>query len=275
MLSNLFLIAGVVVLGFALRSFDHRVFYRLGVVCFGAAIFLFGWLVLGHLVWGMGLTVAFFGLPLAGILTETAALRLATQRKIASVSPPAPPDFPNLGELTDAIEAEGFEYCADIGNHFDEESDSDDDNLFCRVFLNPEATTQASICLVDHAGISFFYVVIASYLDDKRTVLTSNYPFPETLKFSPRTLVQRMVGTLSVSEQVSAHRQFLSTHSTQQLLHLDAEAVGERFEREFADHINYNVSIGLLRPAAEGRVRYTLKGLLFLCRQFIRDFFCL
>jgi len=160
-----------------------------------------------------------------------------------------------------------------MGSQYDDDSDSDD--LFCRVFLNPEATTQASICLVDHAGISFFYVVIASYLDDKRTVLTSNYPFPETLKFSPQTLVQRMVGTLSVSEQISAHRRFLSAHSVQRLVRLDAEAVGERLEREFADHIDYNVSIGLLRPATEGRVRYTFKGLLFLGSQFVRDFFCL
>jgi len=274
MLSNLFLIAGVVVLGFAMRSFDHRVLYRLGVVCFGAAIFLFGWLVIGHVVWGVGLAVAFFGVPFVGIVVETATLRLAARRKIAACAPPVPLDFPNLDDLTNEIEAEGFEYCADIGSQDDEDEESED-SLFWRIFLNSDATTQASICLVDRSGLSFFYVTITSYMDEKRVFLTSNYPFPDTLKFEPFMLIQRMTGTLSVSEQLSANRKFLSKHNVEKLMRINGSAAGERTENEFADYINYNVTIGLLRPVANGQVRYTFKGVLFLCRQFIRDFFCL
>jgi len=61
-----------------------------------------------------------------------------------------------LGEITQAIEDEGFEYLEDAGWEFDGTRQS------FRLFANSETRTQAAICLVEHKELSFYYLTFSS-----------------------------------------------------------------------------------------------------------------
>src|ERR1700720_4967182 len=115
MLSSTLLLLGVAVLAMAFRSFDHPIAQRLCVLCVLLVSFLLGYLPSGS--WAVGLAVAalWIFLPWLEILTKIRGLRLPLERELEHQNPPGRDLFPNLDDLTEEIEQEGFELVDDLG----------------------------------------------------------------------------------------------------------------------------------------------------------------
>lgn len=268
MLSSFLLILGVVVLGMAFRSFNHPIAQRFCVLCILAASFLLGDLPSGN--WAVGLAVAalWIFLPWLEILTKIRALRMPLERELESKSPPGRDLFPNLNDLTEEIEQEGFELINDLG------CDWDAQHQFLRLFHRPCDQTQAALCLIDQGNIAFYYISLMTRPTDGHVFTTWNYPFSYSLKFLPHTHIQRVRRTASFVAMCDAHLQLLARNkiSVDSIPKLDPPQIPALLQQELTAQITHNVRAGLLAQVDEEKVRYTWRGMFYLWFRFLWDF---
>jgi hypothetical protein len=261
------LVIGVIVLAFALRTFNHPSLFRLGSLTLVVASFLAGWLLGGSLTMGVVLAAVWLLLPWIEILTRLRNLRIPAERNLEPRQAPNRDDFPSLSELTSEIEACGFTQSEDVGWH-DEES-----RQFYRLFSDERRTSHACICLAEQSDISFFYLSITSRETSGRVFMTWNYPFPYGLKFSPALELNRCAGNRPFQELLASHMRFLRSQGIAdgRLAPLDAPALIEAMQKDLRNQIRHNLDIGIIRKDGENLIRYTARGLFFLWCQFLRD----
>ena len=256
MLSSILLVLGVAVLGMAFRSFDHLVTQRLCVLCVLAVSFLIGYLPSGN--WFIGLAVA----------TKIRALRMPLEREFEFKSPPGRDLFPNLDDLTEEIEQEGFELINDLG------CDWDAQRQFLRLFHRTKDQTQAALCLIDQGNIAFYYISLMTRPTDGHIFTTWNYPFSYSLKFLPHSHIQRVRPTASFMAICEAHQQLLARNniSVETIPKLDPPKIPELLQQDLTAQITHNVRAGLLARVDEEKVRYTWRGMFYLWFRFLWDF---
>src|SRR5580704_16795790 len=242
MLSSILLVLGVAVLGMAFRSFDHPIAQRLCVLCVLMVSFLLGYLPSGN--WAVGLAVAalWIFLPWLEILTKIRALRMPLERELESKNPPGRDLFPNLDDLTQEIEQEGFELIDDLG------CDWDAQQQFLRLFHRSSDQTQAALCLIDQGNIAFYYISLVTRPTDGHVFTTWNYPFSYSLKFLPHTHIQRLRPTASFVAMCDAHLQLLARNkiSVDSIPKLDPPQIPALLQQELTAQITHNVHAGLL-----------------------------
>ena len=267
-MENYLLVAGVVVLGMALRSIHSPILSRLGLLCYPLAAYLLGYFVLGTVWWGVLLTVTVILVPIVRVVINAFSVCVQSNLELISCPPPPPIDFPDLENITEQIEKAGFEYVSDIGS-----IPESGFRIFYRTFLDSSARVQANICLIEQENISFFYVTFCSRLSGGRRVLTWNYPFPYELEFSPQTLVKRTTNE-SVPEQLNLHKKILEDNAQDGVASIGRTSLAGDISDAFSEQIHYNLSAGILKRIAgdDGNMRYTLRGFFFLVRQFIKSF---
>ncbi len=267
MLSNFLIVAAVAVLSMALRSYRHRNVRRIGTLGIFVTSFLAGWLIGGHLLWGVAFAASWILLPWVEILTRVRKLRLPIDRQLSPRTPPNRSDFPNFNDLTDEVEAEHFEHVDDIG------WDHDEQRQFYRVHYQAESRTETAICLVEQSELAFYYVSITSRGEDGHIYTTWNYPFSYGLRLLPRLRLHRTAGDIPFSEMLSEHRLFLDRSK----VGVDAvrvqtpDQLRQRLESDLHDQILHNLDRGLLVRDGEKNIRYSARGMLFLWVQFLRD----
>jgi hypothetical protein len=267
MLSSILLVLGVAVLGMAFRSFDHPVAQRLCVLCVLAVSFLLGYLPSGNWVIGLAVAALWIFLPWVEILTKIRALRMPLEREFEFKSPPGRDLFPNLDDLTEEIEQEGFELINDLG------CDWDAQRQFLRLFHRAEDQTQAALCLIDQGNIAFYYISLMTRPTDGHIFTTWNYPFSYSLKFLPHSHIQRVRPTASFVAICDAHQQLLARNnvSLETIPKLDPPRIPELLQKDLTAQITHNVRAGLLARVDEEKVRYTWRGMFYLWFRFLWD----
>jgi hypothetical protein len=267
MLSSILLVSAVAVLAMAFRSFDHPAAQRLCILCVLAVSFLIGYLPSGN--WALGLTVAslWIFLPWLEILTKIRALRMPLERELEYKSPPGRDLFPNLDDLTEEIEQEGFELINDLG------CDWDAQHQFLRLFHRPSDQTQAALCLIDQGNIAFYYTSLMTRPTDGQVFTTWNYPFSYSLKFLPHTHIQRVRPTASFIAMCDAHQHLLSRNkiTIEAIPKIDPPQVQALLQQDLTAQITHNVRAGLLAQVDEQKVRYTWRGMFYLWFRLLLD----
>ncbi len=267
MISNLLLVLGVGVLSVALRTFSHPLLHRLSALGIVATSFLAGWLLGGSVWLGGALAVSWLFLPWLEILTRVRRIRLPIDRRLEPRTPPARNTFPGFSEVTEEIEAEGFEHLDDIG------WDHEENRHFYRVSGDDARKLQAGICLVEQNEMAFYYLTVTSRTVDGRIYITWNYPFSYGLKIQPLVKMNRVPGQLSFPEIVAAHEAFLQTEGIARescVVQSPEQTVGA-MQTEMRAQITHNLAAGLLKRDGEHFIRYTARGMFFLWVQFLRD----
>lgn len=267
MISNLMLVVGVGVLSAALRTVRHPIFQRLSSLGIVATSFLAGWLLAGSVLLGIVLALSWLFLPWLEILTRVRRIRLPIDRQLEPRTPPTRQTFPDFSEVSDEIEAEGFQHLDDIGWDFE------DNRHFYRVSGDEARKMQAGICLVEQNEIVFYYLTITSRAKDGRIFVTWNYPFSYGLKIQPLVKMNRVSGDLPFKEMLSAHERFLEAQGVarDECMHQTPEETVEAMQLEMREQITHNIAAGLLKRDGENFIRYTARGMIFLWLQFLRD----
>lgn len=266
MISNLLLVLGVAVLSLALRSFPHRVLFRMGTYGLLVTSFLAGWLLGGSVWLGAALVASWLFLPWLEILTRIRHLRLPIDRTLRQRTPPNRTAFPGFPEMSEEIEELGFEHVEDTGWQHGEE------RQFYRVWNAEARRTQACLCLAEQQDFSFFYFSLTSRTEDGRVFMTWNYPFSYGLKLPPDVRVARYPGTGPFADMLAAHEKFLASEGSLVLANPAPEEIIHTMQREMRDQITHNIQLGLLEQDGEKLIRYTRRGMVFLWMQFLRDF---
>jgi hypothetical protein len=268
MISSLFLVCGVAVLSWALRTFRQPWLHRAGTIGVFVTSFLAGWLLGGHLWLGFLFASLWLLLPWVEILTRVRKMRLPRRQAIAPVAAPNNHSFPGISDLTREVEENDFEFVEDAGwevgglRHF------------YRLFYHPELRLQAAICLIEQESLSFYYLSLRSLAADQhQQFLTWNYPFSYGMHLPPTWHVQRVDGEIPFDEMVEKHRAWLAEKnpSEEKMAEQNPESMLEQMARSSAEQIDYNLQIGLLRPVGEEEICYSLRGLFYLWWQFLRD----
>lgn len=265
MVFEVLIVAGVGVLSAGLRSFRHPVLFRLGTLGFVLTSFLAGWVFGGNVWTGMCFAATWFLLPWLEILTRVRAMRLPAERRLEPAAPPTRSAFPAFSELSDEMEAGGFEYVEDAGWSHEET------RQHYRLFQSSDRKTAGAICLVEQPVFSFYYIALRSRTVDGRLLITWNYPFSLGLRQMPGTILRRAAGEKSVEELILQHRASLDSEGVGLCL-VDQETLRAEIESDLRDQVTHNIACGILRREGTSSIRYTGRGLVFLWLQFLRDF---
>ena len=269
-LTQFLLLAATVVFGLACRSYGNRYLLKLGWIAYLAASYLGGWFLTGSHAAGAAGIALWFMLPWVEIVGRVRRLRLPVTSEVRHRFPPARDVFPELGELSEELEAAGFTRAGDTGWQWSET------DHFMRLFLHPEQRVQASVAQAQQRDLGLYvsYVSLTSRTPDGRAITTTNYPFVPTMSFSPAHRVQRVPDVGSLEELLGAHQDLLTSQglTTAELAEPDPEALADLIERDLRAQVAHNLDTGLLEPAGEeGFIRYSWRGCAHLWLQVVKD----
>ncbi|MBA2586547.1 MAG: hypothetical protein H0U99_08695, partial [Chthoniobacterales bacterium] len=262
-----FLTLGVAVLSVALRSYQTSFTQKAGAVGILASSFLAVYFATGSWIWGSIAALSWLFLPWLEILTRIRALRLPKEKALRPKSPPSTDVFPTLNEITREIENEGFAHINDAG------WDWEDYRQFFRLFYKEEDRAQATICLNEQNDLSFYYLRISSRARDGIIWTTWNYPLSYGLKLTPQFRINRQRPDQSFWQLYQSHKEFLrhNTVETSVIDPMDEDRIQAEIEKDLRDQIEHNIQKGVLTPAAEGEVKYSWRGMIYLWCQFLLD----
>lgn len=267
MLPHLLLVLGVATLSVALRSFHHVVLQKLGSVGILTTSFLIGYLLSGYVTVGLVCASSWLLLPLLEIMTRIRKLRMPAEKKLRHKTAPSDEAFPALHDLTHEIEEEGFAHAEDAGWDWEEYQQ------FFRLFYKEPERTQAAICMVDQHDLAFYYLSISSRAKDGTIWTTWNYPFSHSLKLPPHLRINRLRSDQTFLDLYESHRDFLEINGIHagQLTEIDPDQIHIDIQQDLRTQIAHNLAVGVLKHTAEGQIRYSWRGLLFIWFQFLRD----
>jgi hypothetical protein len=266
MLEKFFILASIVAFAFGCRSFANRWIQKLGFIAYLTGSFMLGlWLTGSHI--GGAVAVSFwFLLPWLEI-GRVRTLRFKSEHELKNRFAPSRDSFPELPEITAEAESQGFVQKDDVGWRW-EQTDH-----FMRLMYHPEARTRVAIAQASQEHFSVSYVNVSSKVKDGRTLTTSNYPFPLSMKTAPQFEINRYTSAESLSDLLLQHDSFLTD---QALFETDIEAweedqFGADLAKEMQLQVDHNLKVGVLEPAEDGLVRYSWRGCFFLWAQVVKD----
>ena len=171
-------------------------------------------------------------------------------------------------EISHEIESEGFAHVNDAG------WDWEDYRQFFRLFYKEEDRSQATICLNEQHDLSFYYLRISSRAKNGIIWTTWNYPLSYGLKLTPQFRINRQRPDQSFWQLYQSHREFLAaaTMSRPSVIDpLDEDRIQMEVENDLRDQIAHNIKKGVLKQTADGEVRYSWRGMVYLWCQFLLD----
>lgn len=266
-MNEFLLVAGLLVLTAAFFQFTHPLMRRAGLVFVAATVFAAGYF-LSRSVWiGAGGVAALLLLPWVEILLRIRKLRLPLRKQLRQASPPPREMFPDLGELTDSIEAAGFEHAADLG------WEMDGYRQFLRLFAHPLSREEASITYVEQSRIGFHFAGVTSRTANGSVYITWNCPVPTSLKTLPTVHLNRLPGETPFGALLAGHGAFLAQRQIgrEMLQPVETDSVRFAVERDMESQMQHNLREGLLEREGEEHGRYSWRGMLFLWWQVMRD----
>jgi len=268
-MNELMLFVGLVVLTAAFFSFPRPVFRRMGILSLGVTTFAAGYLATGNLWVGAACVSAVLLLPWVEILLRVRKLRLPLRKQLRQSTPPSREMFPSLGDLSDDVEAAGFEHVADLG------WEMEGYRQFLRLFANSQKREEAAITYVEQNQLGFHFNSVTSRGADGAVFTTWNCPVSSSLKTPPTVHLHRVAADASFAALVEGHENFLAERGLEERLlqAVGPDSVRAAVERDMETQMQHNIREGLLEPADEGHGRYSWRGMLYLWWQFVRDVF--
>lgn len=267
-MSELFIILGVLAFSFGLRSFKVKFLRKLGALGVLAATFLAFYLPTGSVGAGIGGLLMWFLLPWVELLTRIRQLRLPVEKELEKTTPPNRARFSTLPEMTDEVEAEGFEYVSDNGWEWDGMYQ------FYRIFYHEERREQAAICFTEQEGISWACLTLTSRHPRGTTYRTTNMPFSNPMKNPPDVVLRQAPEADSFSSLLTEHETWMSglAFESGDFIDENPEELTGLIEKETGRQIKFNLEAGLIRLAEKaGTFRYSWRGLFYLYFQLVKD----
>jgi hypothetical protein len=268
-MNELMFFVGLVALTAAFFSFPHPVCRRLGILSLVATTFAAGYLATGNLWIGAACVSAVLLLPWVEILLRIRKLRLPLRKQLRQSTPPSREMFPALTELSDDIEASGFEHVADLG------WEMDGYRQFLRLFAHPKKREEAAITYVEQNQLGFHFTSVTSRGLDGGVFTTWDCPVSSSLKIPPTVHLHRVAGDAPFDTLLEGHGDFLRERGVEDsaLQAVDPDSVRAAVEQDMETQMQHNIREGLLEPADDGHGRYSWRGMLYLWFQFLRDIF--
>ncbi len=253
----------------AFFSFPHPFLRRAGILALGVTTFAAGYLATGNLWIGAAGVSAVLLLPGWKSSSACASCGLPLRKELRQSAPPSREMFPALGELSDQIEAAGFEQVADLG------WEMDGYRQFLRLFAHGQKREEAAITYVEQNQLGFHFASVTSRGVDGAVFTTWNCPVSSSLKTPPTVHLHRVAGEAALPRWSRGMEGFLAERGVKEesLQAVEPESVRAAVERDMESQMQHNLREGLLEATDEGHGRYSWRGMLYLWFQCLRDIF--
>lgn len=243
-----------------LRKFGALVMLVASGLCF--------YFLTGSVIAGILAAAAWFFLPWVELLTRIRKMRMPLENRLKEHYSTNLEVFPNAEEHLIALEREGYEHIKDctwkLGGM----------QQIYQLFWNAETKSVASLCLCEQSNVTFTYLTLTSRDLTDGIWRTTNFPFSPTLKTAPKVHWNQVsCSNECAMKLIKTHNHYLNQQGfiDDDLMIPDPDHVDEEIEHELRHQIDHNLETGIIQLTGDGHFRYTVKGLFYLWKQFIRD----
>lgn len=267
-MQQFYIIIAIIVFGFALRSCRTIIFRKLGalVVLLSSGLCFY---YLTDNVWaGIAAVAAWFFLPWVELLTRIRNMRMPLENELEQSFSINLTPFPNASQHIRTLENEGFEHIRNCGWNL-----GGMEQLY-QLFWNAETRTVATLCLCEQSNITFSYITLTSRDITNGVWRTTNFPFSPTLKSAPRVHWNQVSCVDECAKKILIdHEYFLSEQGffDDDLCIPDPDQLEEEIELELRHQIDHNLKRGIIKLTGDAHFRYTIRGLFYLWRQYVKD----
>ena len=267
-MNEMFIDAGLILAGFALRTFEQSWFRRLGGALVIYATYRLGVSWFDSIWAGCLMASLWILLPALQVLVMAKSFAMPLEKRWRPRNAPSSEEFPELSMLTEEFESEGFVQTDDVG------WDWQDMSQFSRIFYHAEHRLQGAIQLNSQRGMVICYVVLTTRSNDGAQFCSSNYPLGAGLKFPPNYVLNRCDNARSIGELIESHQAFIAPRiKDSEILEPEVDEIVQLSQNESRQQIDHNLDHGLIRLSGEGQIAYSWRGCIFIVRQFMIDLF--
>ena len=267
-MKEIYTVIAIIIFGYALRSCRTAILRKLGALVMLLASGLCFYFLTGNILAGVAAAAAWFFLPWVELLTRIRKMRMPIDNKLQQKFSTNTSHFPQADNHIFALEKLGFEHIRDCGWNL-----GGMEQLY-QLYWNAETRTVCTLCLCEQSNVTFSYLTITSRDIANGVWRTTNFPFSPTLKPSP-SVHWNQIGCANecAIHLLEQHCSFLQKQGfiDDDLSIPDPDHLEEEIEHELRRQIDHNLQQGIIRLTGDGNFRYTLRGLFYLWRQFIRD----
>lgn len=267
-MNHFYIVLATIVFGFALRSCRTVALRKTGALVMLIASGLCFYFLTESIWAGIAAAAAWFFLPWVELLTRIRKMRIPLENKLKEQVSTNLAVYPSAEEHLITLEEAGYEHIRDCG------WDLAGMKQTYQLFWNAETKSVASLCLCEQSNVTFTYLTLTSQDVTNGVWRTTNFPFSPTLKPVPKVHWNQISCTKECAiNLIRSHRVYLSKQGfvDDDLRIPDPDHVGEEIESELRHQIDHNLNHGIIRQTGDGHLRYTVRGLFFLWKQFIRD----
>jgi len=267
-MQQFYIVIAIIVFAFALRSCRTIIFRKLGAVVMLLASGLSFYYFTDSILAGIAAMAAWFFLPWVELLTRIRNMRMPLENQLEQTFSTNLDPFPNAREHITSLEKAGFEHICNCGWNL-----GGMEQLY-QLFWNAETRTVASLCLCEQSNITFSYLTFTSRDITNGIWRTTNFPFSPTLKTAPRIHWNQVNCSEECADRLLVnHEYFLSEQGffDDDLCIPDPDQLEQEIESELRNQIDHNLKRGIIRLTGDGHFRYTLRGLFYLWRQYVKD----
>jgi len=267
-MQQFFIIVAIIIFGFALRSCRTVLLRKLGVLVMLLASGLALYFLTGNVWAGIAAAAAWFLLPWVELLTRIRKMRMPLENQLEQSFDTNLDVFPNAEKHIHSLEKAGYEHIRNCGWNL-----GGMEQLY-QLFWNAETKSVASLCLCEQSNVTFTYLTITSRDITDGIWRTTNFPFSPTLKPAPRVHWNQVSCTHECAiKLLRDHYSFLNQQGfiDDDISIPDPDHLEQEIESELRHQINHNIEHGIIQLTGDGHFKYTIRGLFFLWRQFIKD----
>ncbi len=267
-MNHFYIVIAIIIFGFALRSCRTIFLRKTGALIILIASGLCFYFLTGNLWAGIAAAAAWFFLPWVELLTRIRKMRMPLENKLNEQVYANTEIYPSAEAHHIALEEAGYEHIRNCG------WDLGGMKQIYQLFWNAETKSVASLCLCEQSNVTFTYLTLTSRDLTNGVWRTTNFPFSPTLKAAPKVHWNQISCTRECTMNlIKCHHMYLSRQGfvDDDLCIPDPDHVSEEIEHELRHQINHNLNHGIIQSTGDGHFRYTIRGLFFLWKQFIRD----
>lgn len=222
----------------------------------------------GNIWAGVVAAAAWFMLPWVELLTRVRTMRMPLDNRLKQRFSIQAENFPGATDYVDKLERAGYEHIRDCGWKL-----GGMDQLY-QLYWNAETKTVATLCLCEQSNVTFTYLTATTRDITDGVWRTTNFPFSPTLKPAPSVHWNQVSCTRECAQGLlDNHTLFLTKQGfiDDDLSIPDPDHLEEEIEQELRRQIDHNLENGIIRLTGDGHFRYTIRGLFYLWKQFVRD----
>jgi len=268
LMQQFYIVIAIVIFALALRSCRTIILRKLGALVMLIASGLFFYYLTGNVIAGIAAAASWFFLPWVELLTRIRKLRMPVKNTLEQVFHIDLQNYPNAHEQILGLQQSGYEHIRNCGWNLGGMEQQ------YQLFWNAETRSVATLCLCEQANITFTYLNITSRDIMDGIWRTTNFPFSPTLKLPPRVHTNQVSCSQECAEKIiTEHEYFLHKQgfTDDDLSIPDPDILEKQIETELSDQIEHNLKLGIITMADDENFRYTIRGLFFLWKQFVKD----